>query len=163
MTKTLDTAPMLGSGADSLAQMAIEIRALGLGDDDAVIAAQDLFDGPADPAATAAFLADERHVLLVAYDGERPVGFVSGVLTTHPDKGTEMFLYELGVAAERRREGIGRALVQALGELARERSCYGMWVGVDADNAAALATYESVGGKPTEPVVIREWRFGPTS
>jgi hypothetical protein len=33
----------------------------------------------------------------VAYDGERPVGMVTGVETTHPDKGTEMFLYELAV------------------------------------------------------------------
>jgi ribosomal protein S18 acetylase RimI-like enzyme len=52
--------------------------------------------------------------------------------------------------------------VQALADLARQRSCYGMWVGVDADNEAALATYESAGAKAVEPVVVREWRFGPT-
>jgi len=150
---------MLGAGPDSLAQMAIEIRALRRGDDGAVIAAQHLFDGPADPVATAAFLADERHVLLVAYDGDAAVGFVSGVLITHPDKGTEMFLYELGVTEERRREGIGRALVQALAKLARGRSCYGMWVAVDADNEAARATYDGTGAVPTDPVVIQEWRF----
>ena len=77
----------------------MNVRALGPGDDEAVAAAQDLFDGPSDPAATARFLAEPGHHLLVAYDAdERPVGFVSGVEMTHPDKGTEMFLYELAHA-----------------------------------------------------------------
>ena len=55
------------------------------------MAASHLFDGPAEPA-TARFLADERRHLFVAYEGGRPVGFVSGVEMTHPDKGTEMLL-----------------------------------------------------------------------
>ena len=71
---------------------------------------------------------------------------MSGVETTHPDKGTEMFLYELAVASEHRRRGIGPALVEALAALARERGCYGMWVGTEPGNAAALATYA-----PREP------------
>jgi ribosomal protein S18 acetylase RimI-like enzyme len=44
---------------------------------------------------------------------------VTGVEMTHPDKGTEMFLYELGVADEHQGRGIGRALVSALADLAR--------------------------------------------
>ena len=74
-----------------------EIRRLGPGDDALVVAAEHLFDGPARPEATARFLAEPGHHLLVAYDGELPVGMVTGVETTHPDKGTEMFLYELAV------------------------------------------------------------------
>jgi len=54
------------------------------------------------------------------------IGFVSGVELTHPDKGSEMFLYELGVDAAARRRGVGRALVEALRALARRRGCYGM-------------------------------------
>ena len=122
-----------------------EIRRLGPGDDALVVAAEHLFDGPARPDATARFLGEPGHHLLVAYDGERPVGMVTGVETTHPDKGTEMFLYELAVDEAARGRGIGRALVTALAELARETGCYGMWVLTDDDNAAAVRTYTAAG------------------
>ena len=45
---------------------------------------------------------------------------VTGVETTHPDKGTEMFLYELAVDEAARDRGVGRALVAALADLARD-------------------------------------------
>ena len=95
------------------------VRELEPGDDALVAAASSLFDGPAAPGATAAFLADDRHHLLVAYEGTRPVGFVSGVEVTHPDKGTEMFLYELAVDQPFQRRGIGRGLVEELAAVAR--------------------------------------------
>jgi [ribosomal protein S18]-alanine N-acetyltransferase len=113
-----------------------------------------------DAAAAARFLAEPGHHLLIAYDGaERPVGFVSGVETTHPDKGTEMFLHELAVDAPARRRGIGRALVEALAALARERGCQGMFVFADEDNVAALATYRRAGAHEASRPVMLEWDF----
>ncbi len=126
----------------------------------AVEAGAELFDGPplADP--TARFLADPTHHLLFAYDGERAVGMISGVETTHPDKGTEMFLYELGVIPSARRRGIATALVHALADLAKDRGCYGMWVSVDADNAAALAMYRGADAHQEDtPAVTLTWDF----
>jgi len=80
---------------------------------------------------------------------------VSGVETTHPDKGTEMFLYELAVDPPARRHGIGAALVEALRDVARDLGCYGMWVLVDDDNDVALATYTRAGGvEESRPVMI---------
>ena len=138
----------------------MNIRALREGDDEAVAAAQHLFDGPSDPGATARFLADANHHLLVAYDAhDRPIGFVSGVEMTHPDKGTEMFLYELGVDEPARRQGAGRALVEALATHARERGCYGMFVFTDDDNEAARATYQSAGGREASQQLMLEWEF----
>lgn len=125
-----------------------------------VLAAESLFDGPIRPGAAERFLAEPGHHLLLAYVGDETVGMISGVETTHPDKGTEMFLYELGVAEGHRRQGIGRALVGALADLARERGCYGMWVGVDPDNDAALATYQSGGADEAEDFVLQSWSFG---
>jgi hypothetical protein len=34
-----------------------------------------------------------------------------------------------------------------------------MWVGTEADNDAALATYRAAGAAPPEPFVTLEWTF----
>jgi ribosomal protein S18 acetylase RimI-like enzyme len=137
----------------------VDIRVLRPGDDGLVAAASHLFDGAARPEATARFLAEDGHHLLVAYEGEQAVGFVSGVEVTHPDKGTEMFLYELAVDAPFRRQGIGRALVERLEALARDAGCYGMWVVTDHDNEAARATYEGTGAVPETGQVVEVWTY----
>ena len=138
----------------------MKITALGADDEAAVGAAEHLFDNAVNPAAAGRFLAEPGHHLLVAYDDEeRPVGFVSGVELTHPDKGTEMFLYELSVDEASRGRGIGRALVEALAALARERGCYGMFVLTDDDNAAALATYRSAGARDPSRQLMLDWDF----
>jgi ribosomal protein S18 acetylase RimI-like enzyme len=140
--------------------MDVDIRQLGPGDEAAVLAAAALFDDPLEPEATRRFLAEPTHHMLIAYDGDdTPLGFVSGVETTHPDKGTEMFLYELGVDEQARGRGLGHVLVEALAALARERGCYGMWVGTEPDNVAARRTYEGAGARSTPAHLILEWDF----
>jgi aminoglycoside 3-N-acetyltransferase I len=127
----------------------------------AVAAAEALFDGPVRAEAVERFLGDPTHHLLVALEGERAVGFVSGVELTHPDKGTEIFLYELAVEESARNRGIGRALVRGLAELARGRGCYGMWVLTDDGNPAALRAYAAAGGTRESPdAVLFNWEFG---
>ncbi len=138
----------------------VEIVRAGAGDVERVLAAPGLYDQKPTPELARRFFASPGHHLLLALgDDGVPVGFVSGVETTHPDKGTEMFLYELSVAPAHRRRGIGTTLVEALAEIARERGCYGMWVGTEPDNLAALATYLSAGGGPPEPFVTLTWTF----
>ena len=135
----------------------IEIRHLGPGDDAQVAEAGHLLDGPPQAEAVTLFLNDPRHHIFVASEDGKPVGFVSGVELTHPDKGTEMFLYELSVDEGSRRRGIGAALVDALSQLASERGCYDMWVLTDEDNEAALRTYESSGADQSSRHVMLTW------
>ncbi len=135
------------------------ITRLGPGDDTLVAAAEHLFDGPARPEATARFLSEAGHHLLIAYDEGHAVGMVTGVEMTHPDKGTEMFLYELGVDKPSRNRGVGRALVTALADLARQRGCFGMWVLTDDDNLAASKTYEAAGANVDDLTRVLVWTF----
>jgi ribosomal protein S18 acetylase RimI-like enzyme len=128
---------------------------------DAVVAARPLFDHDVRPEWTQRFLDDPNHHLCIAYVNGEPAGFVSGVETTHPDKGTEMFLYELSVGEPFRRQGVGRALVEALATLARQRGSYGMWVLTEADNDAALATYRAAGAVDESNEVMLGWRLDP--
>jgi ribosomal protein S18 acetylase RimI-like enzyme len=124
-----------------------------------IFAASPLLDSPALADATARFLDEPGHHLLVAYVGSEPAGIVSGVELTHPDKGTEMFLYELGVAERHRGRGIGPRLVTALADLARESGCYGMWVLTDDANTAALAVYRACGGVDDAAQRMLTWTF----
>jgi ribosomal protein S18 acetylase RimI-like enzyme len=137
----------------------VQIRRLGPDDVDMVLAATTLFDHRPTRAATERFLAEPTHHLLMAFADGHATGFVSGVETTHPDKGTEMFLYELSVAEDARRQGIGKALVAALRDLAERHGCYGMFVLTDDDNVAALATYRSTGGGHESRHVMLDWDF----
>jgi ribosomal protein S18 acetylase RimI-like enzyme len=137
----------------------VDIEAMAAGDASRVMEAAHLFDSPPVPGAIERFLADPNHHLLIAYSAGAPLGFVSGVEVTHPDKGTEMFLYELAVDQHHRHRGIGTALVNALAELARSRDCYGMWVLTDDENAAAAATYAKAGGDVESQPLMFSWKF----
>jgi ribosomal protein S18 acetylase RimI-like enzyme len=137
----------------------VDIRDLSDGDEDAILAASHLFDTAAKMSATHRFLAEPGHHVLVAYEEGTPAGFVTGIEMTHPDKGTEMFLYELGVDERFRNRGIGKALVAAMVDLARTSGCYGMWVLTDEDNSAAMRTYAAAGGTDPQKQTMLSWIF----
>lgn len=138
---------------------AVRIERLASGDEARILAATELFDHAPTEAYMRRFLDESGHLLLVAYEGDEPAGFVSGVEVAHPDKPVEMFLNELGVREASQGRGIGRALVAALRDLAVERGCAGMWVLTDADNEAALRAYRAAGAGAPSDTVMLEWVF----
>lgn len=137
----------------------VRIERIGPGDIDAVRAAAACFDHPPRDDATKRFLNAPDHHLFLAYVDAAVAGMITGVELTHPDKGTEMFLYELGVLEEFRNRGIGRSLVGALGDLAVRQGCYGMWVLTDDDNPAAIRAYTAAGGRLGNRPRSIDWEF----
>lgn len=61
------------------------------------------------------------------------------------DEALECYLAELYVAPARRGQGLGRALLEAAMELARERGATRMDLGTGEDDTAARGLYESLG------------------
>ena len=57
----------------------------------------------------------------------------------------DCWLEDLYVVEEGRRSGLGRALIEAALEAARERGCVRIELDVDEDNEPALALYEACG------------------
>ena len=106
--------------------MNIELRWMTSGDAPTIQAASYLFDDDVQRDWAEKFLRQGNHHLCIAFVDEEPAGFVSGIEITHPDKGTEMLLYELGVDEDYRRHGIGRSLAVALRDFAQSRGCTGM-------------------------------------
>ncbi|MGH2464575.1 MAG: GNAT family N-acetyltransferase [Candidatus Limnocylindrales bacterium] len=141
--------------------MTTTIRAIQPGEGATIVDAGHLFDTPPDLATTERFLRTPGHHLLLAEVDGSPAGFVSGVELTHPDKGTEMFLYELAVDEPFRRRGIAGALVEELLAIARSHGCYDMWVLTDHDNDAALATYRSTTTTDESSHVMLIWDLAP--
>lgn len=123
-----------------------------------LVANSHLFDHPVTLAGAADFLDRPGHLILLARQpGGAGIGFVSGVDMRHPDKPPEMFVYELGVDEGWRRRGVASALLVALRDEAVRRGCRGMWTGADADNGAALATYEAMGAEIDRESVFITW------
>jgi ribosomal protein S18 acetylase RimI-like enzyme len=124
--------------------------------------APDVFDNPIVPASLEAFLADPRHLMVLAVDGESVVGIASAFEYVHPDKPPQMFINEVGVAPTHQRRGIGRRLVDATLDEARRRGCSAAWVATDGENEPAQALYASVpGGAEPQRSLIYEWKLKP--
>ena len=119
----------------------------------------ELFDERPDRDGASRFLNTPGHHLLFAFEDELPVGFASGAELIHPDKGTEMYLNELGVDDQFQGHGIATQLVEAMIDLAKELGCRGMWDVTEPDNAAAIATYRRAGADDVSPCVIFGWTF----
>jgi ribosomal protein S18 acetylase RimI-like enzyme len=138
----------------------VKVETLGPGDAQKAADAAHLFDHPLDVAALHAFLADQRHHLLIASVDGQPAGFVTAIELLHPDKPRpEMFLYELGVDEAFRRRGVATALMDRLVGLCHERGCGELFVLTDEANAAAMATYRKAGGGREPDAVMFLWSW----
>ncbi len=141
--------------------MSIIVRLLGPDDAPTLSSvAPDVFDHDIDPQWTREFLADLRHHLAVALDGDTVVGMASAVHYVHPDKAPELWVNEVGVAPTHMRRGIGRQMLSVLFAHARTIGCLSGWVLTDLDNTAARNLYKAAGGvEATEPVVMVEFNL----
>jgi aminoglycoside 6'-N-acetyltransferase I len=114
--------------------------------------ADGVFDDPIIKSSTQDFLADPRHRLIVALDGALVVGFVSAVIYVHPDKpAPELWINEIGVAPTHQGQGIGKALMRTILDVAKQSGCSEAWVLTDRSNLPAMAMYRSAGGEETLP------------
>jgi aminoglycoside 3-N-acetyltransferase I len=135
----------------------VNVRRLGPGDEDVVITLAE-HTPPAREHATD-FLADDRMIFLVAFDGSEPMGFLFGyeLMRRHGDP-TILFVYEVDVRERYRRRGVATKLFGELERLVRERGIRRAFVLAAEGNEPAMRLYESVGGvRPYDGDVM--WRF----
>ena len=116
--------------------------------------AEGVFDNPIDADLTAKYLANPHNHIAVAIEDDVVVGFASGMDYIHLDKKGQMWINEVGVASTHQRRGVGKAVLAALTNLAREIGCTEAWVLTDEDNDAARGLYENAGGVEERIVLV---------
>lgn len=99
-------------------------------------------------------LRDPERPILVALDEKETVqGYAFCVLQRHEGEGsfndmTTLYLDDLCVDEASRGQRIGKALYEAVLDMARKRGCYNVTLNVWSCNASAMRFYESRGLKP---------------
>lgn len=131
-----------------MAEGQVSIRLLGTGEEHVLErCAGNVFDHPINPSSTKAFLADPRHHLTVAVDGDTVVGFASAVHYHHPDKASpELWINEVAVAPTHQGRGLAKRLLQALLAGGRSLGCREAWVLTERANVSAMGLYRSLRG-----------------
>ncbi len=101
-------------------------------------------------------------VALLAETEGRPVGFVSGCITTIPDVfegGKSGEIWDVFVRADCRGQGIGRSLVEAVEEHFKQAGAREIKFHVALHNAGAIKFYQALG---YQPVMYRMHKKLPT-
>lgn len=99
-----------------------------------------------DDAALADFLSRPSSYLLLASEGGRAVGSLSGHAILHAYRSQPQFiLYEIDVLPKWRNRGIAKALVERFTAEARASGAFEVWVLANQSNEAAMALYHSAG------------------
>ena len=93
-------------------------------------------------------LARDTVIALAAVDGPEVVGgLVAYVLDKFEQARSEIYVYDLAVAAPHRRRGVATALLRELQRLARARGAWVIFIQADRADAPAVALYSKLGRK----------------
>lgn len=100
------------------------------------------------PEYLARLLGSDGFIALAAVkDGDVVGGLAAYVLPKFERERSEVYLYDLAVAAPHRRQGIATALIQALRRVSAERGAYVVFVQADEGDDPAIALYETLGSR----------------
>ena len=91
-------------------------------------------------------LGSDYFIALAALKNGEVVGGISAYeLKNFEQERSEIYIYDLAVAVEHRREGIATALIQELKKLVATRTAYVIFVQADIGDEPAIALYSKLG------------------
>jgi aminoglycoside 3-N-acetyltransferase I len=91
-------------------------------------------------------LASDSFIAIAAFSGPAVVGALAAyVLTKFEQARSEIYIYDLGVSADHRRQGIATGMIEELKRLATERGAYVIFVQADYGDDPAVALYTKLG------------------
>lgn len=91
-------------------------------------------------------LGSDYFIALAASKGGEVVGGIAAYeLKKFEQQRSEIYIYDLAVAAAHRRQGIATALIQELRKIAAARGAYVIFVQADVGDESAIALYSKLG------------------
>ncbi|MDR6536407.1 AAC(3)-I family aminoglycoside N-acetyltransferase [Variovorax soli] len=91
-------------------------------------------------------LASDYFLALAAFEGSQVIGgFAAYELKKFEQERSEIYIYDLAVAATHRRKGIATALIRELQRIGSERGVYVIFVQADPPDKPAIALYAKLG------------------
>lgn len=100
------------------------------------------------PAYLQRLLASDYFIALVASKGDEVVGALAAYeLMKFEQQRSEIYIYDLAVAAAHRREGLATALILELKKIAVARGAYVIFVQADIGDDPAIALYTKLGAR----------------
>jgi aminoglycoside 3-N-acetyltransferase I len=108
---------------------------------------------------------DHFIALTASKDGEVVGGIAAYELHKFEQERSEIYLYDLAVAAAHRRQGIATALIRELEKIAAARGAHVIFVQADAGDEPAIALYTRLGTPESvlhfDIPIGRQWRLEP--
>lgn len=90
----------------------------------------------------------DTFIAVAALAGDEVVGGIAAyVLPKFEQERSEIYIYDLAVAAMHRRKGIATAMIAELGRIASSRGAYVIFVQADYGDDAAIALYSRLGAR----------------
>ena len=91
-------------------------------------------------------LASDAFIALAALQGNDVIGGIAAYeLPKYEQQRSEIYLYDLAVAAAHRRQGVATALIMELKKIAAARGAYVIFVQADKGDDPAIALYSKLG------------------
>jgi aminoglycoside 3-N-acetyltransferase I len=91
-------------------------------------------------------LAGDTFIALAAVEGSQVIGGLAAYeLKKFEQERSEIYIYDLAVAAAHRRRGVATALIRELQRVGAERGAYVIFVQADPPDAPAIALYSKLG------------------
>jgi ribosomal protein S18 acetylase RimI-like enzyme len=112
--------------------------------------ADDVFDEEVTPDRLGPFLAAAGHVMFVAVEADQVVGQIRGMVHVQPDRASDLYIDNLGVAPSHKRRGIGGQLIAALVGWGEARGCTYVWLATEPDNDEGIGFYEALAFERTQ-------------
>ncbi|MBY5348482.1 GNAT family N-acetyltransferase [Rhizobium leguminosarum] len=120
--------------------------------------AEEVFDQEINAQRLATYLKSSGHLMIIAVCENQIIGQIAAYVHNHPDRASDVYIDNLGVAPPFQRRGVARRLLDEVLAWGKTLNCDQAWIVTDTENNAARAVYEGRGAA-AEPIVMFSYKL----